>query len=46
MTIRKRNAFWIVTPKDSERVLGKHKTREKALAQLAAIEASKKRRKK
>jgi hypothetical protein len=43
--IEKRGSQWAVLSK-SGRVLGKHKTREEAIAQLGAVEASKTRRKK
>ena len=35
---------WTVTDKKGKKVLGKHKSRKKALAQLAAIEISKMKR--
>ena len=43
--IKKQGEKWVVTTK-SGRVLGKHDSEKKALRQLAAIEASKARRKK
>lgn len=46
MSIKKRDGKFVVTPKHGGRVLGEHKTKAAALAQIAAIEASKKRRKK
>lgn len=44
MAIRKRGNKFIVTNKAGTKVLGTHNTRKEALKQLAAIEASKKRR--
>ena len=44
MAIKKRGNEWVVTSKDGKKVLGRHKTRAAALKQLAAVEASKKRR--
>lgn len=41
MRVEKRGAKWVVTTEDGSRVLGTHDTKEEALAQLAAIEASK-----
>ena len=46
MAIRKRGNKWVVTPKSGGKVLGTHSSKEKAIAQLRAIEISKKRRKK
>lgn len=46
MTIRKVGNKWIVTPKDSRKVLGRHDTKEEAQKQLAAIEISKAKKKK
>lgn len=42
--IRRQGSKWVVLTKDGKKVLGRHETEEKAQAQLAAIEASKKRR--
>ena len=39
--IRKSGSEWEVTDEAGKKVLGKHPTREKALAQLRAIEANK-----
>jgi len=44
MAIRKRGKKFIVTNRAGTKVLGTHDTRKDALKQLAAIEASKKRR--
>lgn len=45
MAIRKKGKKFEVTNESGTRVLGTHTTRAAALKQLAAIEASKKRRK-
>lgn len=45
MVLRKKGSKTIVTSRKGK-VLGKHKTRKKALAQLGAIETSKARKKK
>jgi len=42
--IVKRSGKFVVTTKSGNRTLGRHSTREKALRQLRAIEASKHRR--
>lgn len=42
--IKKRGSKWIVTNKSGDKVLGEHPSKEKAKAQLAAIEISKKQR--
>ena len=42
---KKNGTKYIVTTKDGNRTLGKHKTKKKAQKQLAAIEISKKKRK-
>lgn len=39
--VRKRGNHWVVTDKHGKKVLGKHPTKEKAEAQLRAIEAAK-----
>ena len=44
--IKKQKGNYVVTNKSGSKVLGKHKSREAALAQLAAVEAHKKRKKK
>lgn len=44
MIIRRKNT-WLVTDSSGEKVLGTHATREEALAQLRAVEASKHRAK-
>jgi hypothetical protein len=43
--IHKKGSNWVVTDSSGEKVLGTHNTKEKAVAQLGAIEASKARRK-
>lgn len=45
MSLIKRNGPFVVTSKSGE-VLGEHKTKREAIAQLGAIEASKERKKK
>jgi flagellar hook protein FlgE len=42
--LRKKGNKWVVTNESGSRVLGEHETKEKARAQLIAIELSKKRR--
>ena len=42
--IRKRGNRWVVTDSSGKKKLGSHASKEKALMQLRAIEASKKRR--
>ena len=44
MAIRKRGNKFVVTDGSGKKVLGTHNTRAAALKQLAAIEASKKRK--
>lgn len=44
MSIKKRGKKFIVTDKSGKKVLGTHPTRAKAVKQLQAIEASKKRK--
>lgn len=44
MSIKKRGNKFIVTDKSGKKVLGTHSTRAKAVKQLQAIEASKKRK--
>jgi len=39
--VKQRGDKWVVTPKDSEKVLGEHDTKEEAIKQLQAIEISK-----
>ena len=39
--VKQKGDKWVVTPKDSERVLGEHSSKEKAVDQLQAIEISK-----
>ena len=39
--IKKVGSSWVVYTHDGSRVLGKHPSREQALAQLRAVEASK-----
>jgi len=46
MAIQKRGKKFVVTNQAGTRVLGTHITRKAALAQLAAIEISKKRKRK
>lgn len=41
MRIEQRGSEWVVLPENGDKILGKHKTKEDALAQLRAIEASK-----
>jgi len=41
VTISRRGSKWVVKAKKSGKVLGRHSSREKALAQLRAIEANK-----
>lgn len=43
--IKKENGKYVVYPKRGKRKLGEHNTKKEALAQLAAIEISKKERK-
>ena len=43
MSIRKRGKGYVVTNKAGTRVLGRHKTRAKAVKQIQAIEISKRR---
>lgn len=42
--IKKRKSDYVVTDKTGKKVLGKHKSRKEALAQLQAIEISKAKR--
>jgi hypothetical protein len=42
--IMKSGKNWVVTSSSGDKVLGKHKSKKKALAQLAAVEISKKQR--
>lgn len=42
--IKKAHNHWIVQSKDGSKTLGVHSTKREALAQLAAVEISKKKR--
>ncbi len=42
MSVKKRGSYYVVTNKTGTKVLGKHKTKKAATAQLRAIEVSKK----
>jgi hypothetical protein len=44
MTVKRRGTSYVVTDSSGKEVLGTHKTKKAALAQLGAVEASKKRR--
>lgn len=44
MSVKKQGNQWIVTDSTGRKVLGRHKTKAQADAQLAAIEISKKKR--
>jgi hypothetical protein len=44
--IKKKGSQWVVTDSTGKKVLGKHKTKKEAQKQIAAVEISKKKKKK